>query len=62
MLDGGSEQVSPRSLRGASSRLAASLLGLARTHIRLIFECFFLEWGRIAITIRANAQTVAPVG
>ena len=47
MLDGGSEQVSPRSLRGASSRLAASLLGLARTHIELASVEFTEERDRI---------------
>ncbi len=47
MLDGGSDQPSPRSLRGASSRLAASLLGLARTHIELAAVEFTEERDRI---------------
>jgi uncharacterized membrane protein YqjE len=47
MLEGGSEQVSPRNLRGASSRLAASLLGLARTHLELASVEFTEERDRI---------------
>src|SRR4030095_2842278 len=47
MADGGSEQVPPRSLRGASSRLAASLLGLARTHLELASVEFTEERDRI---------------
>jgi uncharacterized membrane protein YqjE len=47
MLEGSSEPVSPRNLRGASSRLAASLLGLARTHLELAAVEFTEERERI---------------
>ena len=47
MLDGSREQASPRDLRGASSRLAASLLGLARTHLELASVEFTEERDRI---------------
>ena len=47
MLDGGREQPTPRDLRGASSRLAASLLGLVRTHLELASVEFTEERDRI---------------
>jgi uncharacterized membrane protein YqjE len=47
MLEGGSDQASPRDLRGASSRLAASLLGLVRTHLELASVEFSEERDRI---------------
>jgi uncharacterized membrane protein YqjE len=47
MLDGSREQASPRDLRGASSRLTASLLGLVRTHLELAAVEFTEERDRI---------------
>jgi uncharacterized membrane protein YqjE len=47
MLEGGSGPASPRDLRGASSRLAASLLGLVRTHLELASVEFTEERDRI---------------
>jgi uncharacterized membrane protein YqjE len=47
MLEVDSGPASPRGLRGASSRLAASLLGLVRTHLELASVEFTEERDRI---------------
>src|SRR4029434_8250689 len=59
MLDASREQASPRDLRGASSRLAASLLGLVRTHLELASVEFTEERDRIQ---RQLTLLVAAIG
>jgi uncharacterized membrane protein YqjE len=59
MIEGSADPASPRDLRSASSRLAASLLGLARTHLELASVEFTEERDRIQ---RQLTLLIAAVG